>query len=296
MRFAALVLAFVCLTSCGESYTIEPARMNVINAAADSRDSVKAAVSDFLVREGFEDLGRHDEMLDLLRSTQIAATDPLIERISRTVTFLNRPRDLTVEIADHSDGTLLGFDGGYTPATPNFIEVRVYEGRPGGASKEAHAFYERLKRVLKSRFGDNIVEINGLPETNDEEYRRVQRVNLIAGGIAWTIAFLSAFLISAGLILLVLDRATISNLPKRAIFVAVVTWLSTPVLMPVATILVAPLPNALAFPWTYPELYMKGGLYNLISFLCSFAICSAASLFLVKTRRRDSTLRGPASS
>lgn len=288
-RLVTLVLMLWLLTSCGEGYAIEPARLNLIHADKHGPDELQKVVTGFLAQEGFEDLGRQDEMIALLKRSggPEAATDSMIERLSRERSFVNRDRDLSVEILDYADGAASGPHLGYAPKARNFIEIRISEGRPGGASREGHAFYGRFLAALKARFGEDVVEVNGLPATDEAEYRRVTTANRIGAVISWCIAFALGFAVTSPLALLLLRRTKLAVLPRRLIFTGATVWLATPVLMPAGFIFVIAAPNALAFPWTYTELYSKGAPYNQVSFLCSFVLCAAASILLVKGRRED---------
>jgi hypothetical protein len=285
------MLAMGLLAACGESYTIESARLNLINAGGDSERELRNIASAFLAQEGFEDLGRDDEMIALLKRSRgpDAATDPLIERHERRRSYLNRDRRLTVEILDYSDGAAPKFDLGYTPRTRSFIEIRVNEARPGGASREAHEFYDRLVAALRARFGEAIVEMTKLPATDEAEYRRVTRANQIGGVISWSIAFLLGFSVTSAISLSLLARTSLPVLPRRIIFTLANTWFAAPVLLQAATILVVPAPNALAFPWMDPELYSRGEPFHQVSFLCAFVLCAAASFVVIRHRRKQST-------
>jgi hypothetical protein len=283
-RLAALLLALVLLTGCGEGYAVEPARLNLVDATEESSRELQAVVSTFLAREGFEDLGRDDEMIALLRRTPTPQAD-LIESISRRHTYLNRDRGLDVVLTDYSDGRPPAFDLAYTPPTPNFIEISVSEGRPGGASPQGRRFYKRLLEVLETRFGDAIVVVNEPPATNEAEYRRITLVNQAATVASWSVAFGLSVLLTGTISLLLLRRSKLPVLPRRAIFTAVNTWLATPVLMQGGFIFVVLMPNALAFPWTDPDLYSRGAPFHPVSFVCSFLLCAAGSTILLKDTR-----------
>lgn len=289
MRLGTLILAIVLLTACGEGYAVEPARLNLVNATAESKAALTQEVSALLVQEGFEDLGRDDEMIALLKSgaEPNAPADPIVERLSREHTYLNQSRGLSVVLSDYSDASPAP-EGDYTPKTLNFIEISLFETRPGGASPEGHRFFQRFLSVLRARFGEDIVVVNEPPPTDGTEYRRVTGVNKLATVVWWCIAFFLSLLITAPISRHLLGKTRLATLPKRAIFTALNAWLVTPVLLP-ATITVVMAPNALAFPWIYPELYSYRATFHLASFLCSFVLCAVASImFVTNTHKRES--------
>ena len=63
-----LVSAVLLLTSCGEGYVLEPGRFAVLADGPVDRDQVLGAISQALAEEGFDNLGRDDEMVDLISS------------------------------------------------------------------------------------------------------------------------------------------------------------------------------------------------------------------------------------
>lgn len=281
-----MVLAIVLLTACGEGYVVEPARLNLVNATAESKTALIQEVSALLANEGFEDLGRDVGMIELLKKDPASRNDSMVERLSRQHTYLNQSGELRVVLSDYTDGSPMP-DGDYTPKTSNFIEIRFSESRPGGASPEGRRVFQHLHTGLSARFGDDIVVVNDLPPTNQAEYRRITRVNQQTTVLWWCIAFFVSLLITAPISRHFIAKTRLPILPQRAIFTAVNTWLVTPIMLP-ASIMVVIVPNVFAFPWIYPELYAFRAAFNLASFPWSLVLCAAASALLIKDRKAPS--------
>jgi len=64
---AVSVLSAAALSSCGEGYELKPAILNVAVTTQESKQQLLAVVSRVLKSEGFEDFGRYDEMIGLIR-------------------------------------------------------------------------------------------------------------------------------------------------------------------------------------------------------------------------------------
>ena len=56
-HLAALFLVLSLLTGCGESYTLQPARLDVLSPTDETKGELPRVVSSFLMTEGFEDFG-----------------------------------------------------------------------------------------------------------------------------------------------------------------------------------------------------------------------------------------------
>ena len=288
IRLGAFILAIALLTGCGEGYVIEAARLNLVNATAERKAALTQEVSSLLAAEGFEDLGRDDEMIALLQSEPSLNHNEMVERLSRQHTFLHEARGLRVVLSDYSDGAPPP-DDDYTPKTGRFIEIRLSDRRPGGAGPEAHRLFQRTHSVLKERFGDDIVVVNLPPPTDDAEYKRITDANRLATVVWWCVAFFVSLLITAPVSGYLLGRTRLATLPKRAIFTVLNTWLVTPVMLP-ATIMVLLAPNALAFPWLDPGVYSYRGSLHVASFVCSFVLCALASMMFVRDRPKPEGL------
>jgi hypothetical protein len=137
-------VALAMLAGCGEGYVDEPARLNVIGMTDDSKkQQLLDNVATFLRKEGFEDFGRYDEMIALIQQDHAMPTkvrEDELARLNRERTFLNDPLHLRIIWADYSvaapaELALLR----YTASFP-FIEINIYEERPGGFSAEGQRF------------------------------------------------------------------------------------------------------------------------------------------------------------
>lgn len=285
-RLTAILLGVLLLASCGEGYAVKPARLHLIHAREDSRRELTAVISPFLAKEGFEDLGRYDEMIDLLSNSSAPGgpNKAVIDRVSRQYTYVNKARKLDVNLLDYSDGRSPNLKGDDPRRTPNVIEITVTEWRPGGMSPEGHQFYAQLLQTLRAHFGADIVVVDPPPPNDAKEYRRITLANQIGGIVMWCVAFLVPSLVIGPVTLYYLSRTRLSALPRRIILTSVNTLLSTPVLMQAASIMVLPGPNIFAFPWTDLDFYARGGPYNYVSFGSAFLLSAAASILLVKAK------------
>ena len=63
-----VTLAATALAGCGEGYRLDSACLNVIGITGESKDQLLILVSRFLKREGFEDLGKYEQMALRCRS------------------------------------------------------------------------------------------------------------------------------------------------------------------------------------------------------------------------------------
>ena len=77
-----------------------------------------------------------------------------------------------------------------------------------------------------------------------------------------------------------LRKLKISANLKRLIFSVVNTWLVAPLPFQAAFILVIPLPNLFAFPWTSTDYYTRVAPIAALSFPVTFLLCAVLSLFL----------------
>ena len=131
-----VALVVTALVGCGEGYRLDPATFNVNDVTDESRTKLLVTVSRSLKAEGFEDFGRYDEMIALIRQNRAmspAARDEELARLNRERTFLNDSHHLRVVWADYSNGLPTEpFRLGYKPTSDHFVELNVYEERPGG--------------------------------------------------------------------------------------------------------------------------------------------------------------------
>ena len=270
------------LTGCGEGYVLEGAVLNIACADDSTKQQLMAQVSKFLAKEGFEDLGRYDEMIALVQSMPTMARQQELARMNRERTFLNDPKHLRVIWSDYTNSTPMDLTTlRYTPVSGPFIEVGIYEERPGGFSDAGRAFYRRFLSDMKDRFGASIFVAKEPPANNQKEYLRITIVNL-AATVFWSVAALGVSLALTGaLSYFALRRLHLSALAKRAIFVAVNAWIAAPMPYPTTWITI-PLPNLLAFPWTDLRFYSNVAPYAAVSLSCSFLICTLLAIRLFR--------------
>lgn len=284
---AVVPLLLSILAGCGEGYRIAPARLNIVDVAPESFPGAATTVHDFLLKEGFEDLGKYEEMIALIH--QDNAMPPKVKReqlvrLEREYTYLNRRRHLRVVLSNYADGVPPEISLGYTPASGRFIELAIYDERPGGFGSYGLAFYGRLMSALKQRYGVSLREIQSPPPTNEREYRRITVENTIASIVAWSLAFGLPFLITGSVSRYLLQKLRVPASLKRLIFVVINAWLVAPLPFPAAFILVIPLPNLFAFPWTSTDYYSRVASFAAVSFPTTLLLCAAASLFLFRPK------------
>src|SRR5258708_38678575 len=109
-------------------------RLIFVNGAQESCRVVVTTLHDFLVREGFEDLGKYEDMIVLIR--QDNAMPPSVKReqlvrLDREYTYLNRRHHLRVVLSNYADGVPPEMSLSYTPTSDHFIELAIYDERPG---------------------------------------------------------------------------------------------------------------------------------------------------------------------
>jgi hypothetical protein len=88
-----------------------PARLNIVDVAPESFADAATTVHDFLAREGFEDLGKYEAMIALIR--QDNAMPPSVKReqlvrLDREYTYLNRRHHLRVVLSNYTNGVATG--------------------------------------------------------------------------------------------------------------------------------------------------------------------------------------------
>jgi hypothetical protein len=283
-----VALAMAVLGGCGEGYRIDPACLNVTDITDDSKQQLLASVSHFLKREGFEDLGIYEEMIALIRQDHAmpaAAKQEELARLNRERTFLSDPHHLRVVWADYSNATPADYRLlRYKPSSDHFIELNIYEERPGGFSSDGIKFYERFQSTLQKQFGASVIVVKDPPPTDEVEYRRITRVNTIGGIIGWLIAALLGLLFTGSLSGYLLKRFKISTMARRLIFILVNTWLVAPLPFQGGYIFVFPGPNLIAFPWTDWGFYSKVASYARVSFPCALVLCALISVLLFRGR------------
>src|ERR1700733_15089670 len=195
-----VALAMPVLGGGGEGYRIDPACLNVTDITDDSKQQLLTSVSRFLKREGFEDLGTYEEMIALIRQDHAmpaAAKQEELARLNRERTFLSDPHHLRIVWADYSNAAPVDYRLlRYKPSSDHFIELNIYEERPGGFSSDGIRFYERFQSALQKQFGASVVVVSPPPPTNEAEYRRITLVNEIGAVVGWIIAALVGLLLT----------------------------------------------------------------------------------------------------
>lgn len=277
--YSLLVLAVLMLTSCGEGYVLEPGRLAIVADEPLARDQVLSALSRNLAEEGFDNLGRHDEMIDLINSGTMEAStkEQQIARLRREYNYLNKTRNLSVTATDYTDVELSTVQLRYTAPYKRFVEVAIYEQRPGGFSQSGLTFFQKLRTTLQATYPQGIAVINEPPETNEAEYRRITSVNFVSSVVAWLIALVLSLAIIGIPLYYLMKRLPLPLGAKRALFALICTVLVAPVPLP-ATIVVVPGPNIFLFPWTDFSYYKAWGPFVPISFVATLTICAAISL------------------
>jgi hypothetical protein len=282
----AITLLLAMLAGCGEGYPVDPAQLN-LDGNSDSLSGARSMLHDFLVRDGFEDLGKYEDMIGLLRQdTGMAASAKreLQDRLDREYTYLNERRHLRVVVTSYLDGVPSDVRLNYTPISNNFIELDIFDERPGGFSADGLDFYGRLVSALRQRYGAAIHEMHGPPPTNEAEFRRVSRTNAIANALAWTLVLAITFLGTGSLTYYMLRKLRLSALSKRLLFTVINAWLAAPLPFPAAFIMVIPAPNLFAFPWTSLDFYSRVAPIARDSFSVALVLCATTSLFLFRPK------------
>jgi hypothetical protein len=288
-RLVLVAFAMTVLGGCGEGYRIDPACLNVTNVTDGSKKQLLASVSRFLKSEGFEDLGNYEEMIALIQQDHAmpaSARQEELARLNRERTFLSDPHNLRIVWADYSNAAPVDYRLlRYKPSSDHFIELNIYEERPGGFSSDGIRFYERFLSTLQKQFGASVVVVKTPPPTNEAEYRRITLVNEIGAVVGWIIAALVGLLLTGLLSVYLLNRLKLSTMARRFIFALVNTWLVAPLPFPGGYIFVFPGPNLIAFPWTDWDFYSRVASYARVSFLCALVLCALISLLLFRGRR-----------
>jgi len=264
------------------SYVLEPAQILIVSENIQMQQ-FNFVVSDLMKISEFEDLGRDDEMIDLLRFSESKSglnglNNSSIERLQNEYTYLNRKRGLTVVISDFRDTRRDRQSSKYAMPSGPYLEISIYESRPGGFSAFGQQFVSGFKSELVARFGDAVIQVTPTPPTNDAEYWRVTTINMVAGAIGWSIAFGVGLLITSPISFYALRKLPVRTGVKRAAFTLVSTWLVTPMPFPAASILVIALPHVFAAPWTDLDYYEQVKNMALYSFPISMIFCAIISV------------------
>ena len=290
-HFIACVLAL--LAGCGVGYVSKPGIINITVVSTESNDQIQSEVARFLAYEGFENLGRYDEMISLIQGSEMRESVKAEElaRLHRERNFTNRSTNIYVTVSDYSRSKPPKASFTYAPPEGPFIEINTYEGRPGGFSLTGRQFFSRLFSALKGKFGPSVRIVQDLPPADESEYWRVTLWNLATSIIWLSIALLVPLLLTGSLSVYLLRRTRLSPGIKRTLFAVINTWLVTPLPFPAAFIMTIPLPNLLVFPWTDFDYYRRVASFAAISFPCTFVVCAIVSWYLFRAPSDDASLR-----
>lgn len=287
-RLALAMISAVTIAGCGEGYRVDPAILNVNVVTEESKAKLLDMVSRSLKTEGFEDLGRYDAMISLIRQNGAmspTAKDKELVRLSRERTFLNDTHHLRVVWADYASGPpTKASDFGYKPSSDHFVELSIYDERPGGFSPDGIRFYNRVFSDLQQAFGTAVVVVKTPPPTDEAEYQRITRSNTESAIAGWLIAASAALLFTGSLSVFLLRRLKLPIAVQRLVFLLVNAWLIAPLPFQGGFIFVFPGPNLLAFPWTNIDYYRHVATYARLSFPCALMLCALASLLLIRSR------------
>jgi hypothetical protein len=283
-RCTAVLLTLTALGGCGEGYVLKPAILNVTAITGQSNEQLLTVVSGFLKKEGFEDFGRYDAMISLIQHDEMpdSVRTEELARLNRERTFLNDPSHLRIIWADYSSGEVAERAIRYSPSSSHFIEISIFEERPGGFSAFGHRFYGRFLAALQQQYGTSVVVVQEPPPTDEAEYRRITVNHVIMGTIDWLIVFSLTFLLTGFLSYRLLRKRTFTRMMKQFIFVAVNSWLVAPMPFQGGFIFVFLGPNLIAFPWMDTQYYRHFASFAAVSFPSAILLCGLVSLFLFK--------------
>jgi len=295
-----IILLSIMLTSCGSSYSVPRATLHIDVNDASQFNILRDSVSDFLVAKGFVDLGKDEEMLDLLEWSSkkhegdaIAKTNSdQINRIHRTRRFKSEELEMDVVIIDYSDPEIKKRFVNYTTSESEIsdspaLELNIYNYRPGGFSIEGHKFYEEILLFIESNHNSHLNIIFSPPETNQGEFYKVTSINLLSSGLWWLIIYTISIGIFGFIIIKTLNRTKFSVVTKRAIFALLGTILSTPLPFPAATIFVIVLPSVLALPAIGSDYFVRIQDFAIPSFVVSAAFCVLISTYFIKGSKSE---------
>jgi len=281
------VFLLLALQSSCSGYTVVPTTLNITNVSNDSKQALLDRMSAFLKAEGFDDLGKDKEMIALfekmddkkdgvgdLKRTQLT-------RLNRELNFYHAGARLRLVWADYVDSDIPR-DFPYSPPAKHFIEIQIFEERPGGFSANGLRVYNRLVSILRAQVGNAVVVIKGPVRANEADDSHSVLVDMVGLLIAYALSLCLSLFLTGGVSVYLLKKSHISHTKKRIIFVLVNAWLCMPIPLPVAfTDLLWP--NLFAFPWLDVGYYQKLGPFFMVSLLGAVAVCSVVSM--VKFRR-----------
>src|SRR5260370_15328562 len=119
-----------------------------------------------------------------------------LERLEREQNYLNRRHHLRVVLSNYTDGVPPEISLKYTRLSDRFVELDIFDERPGGFGPYGLSFYDRLLFTLKQKYGPSVRVVDTPPPTNEAQYRRITTENTIASIFGWCVAFAITVLIT----------------------------------------------------------------------------------------------------
>ena len=292
-------LLSIMLTSCGSSYSVPRATMHIDVLDAHQFHMIRDNISTFLITKGFADLGKDEEMLELLEWSSkkhqgdiVAKTKTdQINRIHRTRHFKSEDLEVDVMIIDYSDTAIkmrfVNYPTSETEITDSpTLELNIYNYRPGGFSIEAHEFYKEMHSFIESNHNGSIRTIFSPPETDQGEFYKTSAINLLVGALWWFIVYLVSIGIFGFVLIKFLNRTKLAVVTKRVIFSLFGTILATPLPFPAATIFVIVLPSVLAIRAIGSDYFIRIQEFAIPSFIISASLCVLVSIYFIKSQQR----------
>ena len=297
INYLLIVLGIFVLTGCGESYSVPRATFHIDLKNANDTKVLAQQINEFLLSEGFTDLGIYEEMIDLLSHSGAREEynmkeiyDNQIQRIRLERNYVNKSRKIDVQITDYSDPELKKRYVNY-PTSESAIseqpslEVNIHNMRPGGFSTDALQFYDKFTSHINSKYDGDINIIFSPPKSDQKEFYRISTKNLIGRIFNWLVVFSLSIAIFGLIIIKLLKLTKLRIFQKRAIFSICGSLLSTPLPFPVATILTALLPSVFAISAIGTDYFSRIADEGITSFIISFSLCVLLSVILIKKKK-----------
>jgi hypothetical protein len=290
-----IILISIMLVSCGSSYSVPRATLHIDVPDANQFNILRDSISTFLLAKDFTDLGKDEEMLELLEWSNkkhqgdvvAKSNSGLIDRIHRTIRFKNEEFEVDVVIIDYSDPAVKKRFVNYSTSESEIsdsptLELNIYNYRPGGFSVEAHELYEGLRSFIELNHNSPINIVFSPPETDQYEFYKSSAINMLTIALWWLIVYMVSIGIFGLIIINILNRTKLAVDTKRAIFALFGTILATPLPFPAATIFVIVLPSVLALPAIGSDYFLRIQAFAVPSFIVSAVLCVLISIYSIK--------------
>jgi len=294
-----VVLLSLMLISCGISYRVPQATLHIDVADGKQFNILQDSISDFLIKQGFTDLGKDEEMLELLERSStrnqggdIAKLNAVlvdqIDQIHRTRRFSSEQLEADVVIIDYSDPAVKKRFVDYSDSESEIsgspaLELHITNYRPGGFSAEVQKFYKDIRSFISSNHNNTVNTVHSPPATNQHEFYKVSAINLLASALWWSIVYAISIGIFGSIIIKILQRTKLAVPTKRAIFALSGTLSATPLPFPAASIAVVKLPSLLALPEIGSDYFLRIKTFAIPSFIVSAALCLLVSFYFIKS-------------